>query len=167
MAKVSEHDTPSGEARLARSARLLVIDREQRLLLFRYHDGHRPPFWATAGGRLEPGESYEAAAARELREETGFVAPIGRLLRTRDQVFTVGESVPTRYIEHYYLVECEGGTPDRTHWTDQERTTIRDLRWWSLTEMQTTSETILPPWLPELLATTLRDLVSGERGEGR
>jgi len=160
---VSEGDVLEPELPIARSARLLVIDCEQRLLLFRYHDGHRPPFWATAGGRLEPGESYEAAAARELREETGFAAPIGRLLRTRDQVFTVAQSVPTRWIEHYYLVECDGGTPDRTCWTKEERTTIRDLRWWSLTEMETTTETILPPWLPELLARTLRELATAAR----
>jgi ADP-ribose pyrophosphatase YjhB (NUDIX family) len=154
----------SSEVPIARSARLLIIDRDQRLLLFRYHDEHRPPFWATAGGKLEPGESYEAAAARELREETGFAASIGRLLRTNEGVFPVAGMGPKRWIEHYFLVETDGGIPDRARWTDEERTTIRDLRWWTLTEMQTTTETILPPWIPELLETTLRGLASSDRG---
>ena len=143
---------------VSRSARMIILDSDHRLLLFQYHDEHRPPFWSTVGGRLLPGEDYLTAARRELLEETGFAAPIGRLLRTRDEVFQVAGSVPTRWIEQYFLVESAGGVPDRTNWTEEERSTIRDYRWWSLDEMRSTTETFLPAWLPELLESTLVQL---------
>ena len=75
---------------MKQSARLLIIDPAQRLLLFLYDDGHRPAFWSTVGGRVEEGESYAATAARELHEETGFEAAIGPVIRTRDEVYAIG-----------------------------------------------------------------------------
>jgi 8-oxo-dGTP pyrophosphatase MutT (NUDIX family) len=58
------------------SSRLLVIDPSKRVLLFRFE--HKKGalagqnFWATPGGALDPGESYEQDACRELLEETGL-----------------------------------------------------------------------------------------------
>jgi 8-oxo-dGTP diphosphatase len=137
------------------SARLLIIDPDGCLLLFRYEDGGQQPFWATTGGQLLPGETFEQAAARELAEETGFAAPIGPLVRTREAVFTAGDVGPARWTEHYFVVRTAGSAPDRSGWTDEERRTIRDTRWWSLAELRAADVPLLPAWLPDALATLL------------
>lgn len=40
-------------------------------------------FWATPGGHLDHGESFEAGLTREMLEETGVPPQIGRLLFTQ------------------------------------------------------------------------------------
>ena len=140
------------EPEIRRSARLVIVDSAGRLLLFRYHDEHRAPFWATVGGRVVDGEDWLDTAARELAEETGFVAPIGPRLRERTAVFAVADEGPAEWTERYYLVRCAGGAPDRAGWTDEERRTIREHRWWPLAELRATPEPVLPGWLPELFA---------------
>lgn len=137
------------------SARLLIIDPDGRLLLFRYEDGREPPFWATPGGQLLPGETWEQAAARELAGETGFAAPIGPLVRTREAVYHAGDVGPARWTEHYFVVRTAARAPERSGWTDEERRTIRDTRWWSLAELRAATHPVLPAWLPDALATLL------------
>lgn len=46
----------------------------------------KPPLWSLPGGRIEPGETPEAAAARELLEETGVTAEIVALAGEREVV---------------------------------------------------------------------------------
>jgi 8-oxo-dGTP pyrophosphatase MutT (NUDIX family) len=53
------------------AARVLLIDEQQRVLLLRAKVG-ADDVWMTPGGALEPGETAEQAALRELREETGI-----------------------------------------------------------------------------------------------
>ena len=61
----------------------VVHDAQGRLLLIRR--GHAPHegLWSLPGGRVEPGESAEAAVVREVLEETGLRvragAPVGRV----------------------------------------------------------------------------------------
>jgi 8-oxo-dGTP diphosphatase len=60
----------------------VVRDADGRLLMVRR--GHEPAkgTWSLPGGRAEPGETLEAAAAREVLEETGLVVNVGGLLLT-------------------------------------------------------------------------------------
>ena len=69
----------SQQPRPRRAGRVIVLDPDDRVLLFRYDDG--PPngrHWCTPGGGLDDGEDYAAGARRELAEETGWTdVPLG------------------------------------------------------------------------------------------
>ena len=57
------------------AARVLLLDGSDRLLLFRGcdpADRDRGQWWFTPGGGLDPGETYEQGARREVLEETGL-----------------------------------------------------------------------------------------------
>ena len=65
----------SDPPRLRHSVRILLLDEEDRLLLFRAEDHERGrAFWFPAGGGLEEGEDVRAAGAREVAEETGLLS---------------------------------------------------------------------------------------------
>ena len=62
-----------------------VVERDGRVMLCQRRPGvHNALKWEFPGGKLEPGESPEAALARELREELGLDVAVGR---ARDVVF--------------------------------------------------------------------------------
>ena len=143
--------------KIRRSARLFIVDSDDNLLLFKYHDEHRDPFWATVGGELKPGESYLDTARRELSEETGIDAEIGPLLRERDEIYAVARSTPARWLEKYFLVRCKSHLPiNQDGWTDEERDTIRDWKWWSLEDMKIQdSAAFKPEWITAVLESVI------------
>ena len=62
-----------------------VVIREGRVMLCQRPEGtHNGLKWEFPGGKIEPGESPEAALRRELREELSVEARVGRVM---DAVF--------------------------------------------------------------------------------
>lgn len=69
------------------AAYVLCRDEEGRILLTRFaYDGHPDSGkWTMPGGAMEWGEDPVETAARELEEETGLRADIGRILGVRSR----------------------------------------------------------------------------------
>lgn len=66
----------------ATQAALAVVLRGERVLLVRRANPPDAGLWGYPGGKVEPGETVEQAAVRELREETGVRAEAGAVLVT-------------------------------------------------------------------------------------
>lgn len=69
--------TADANTRVRIGAGVIVRDAAGRILLERRSDCG---WWGVPGGRVEPGESLEQAACREVREETGLDVRIERLV---------------------------------------------------------------------------------------
>jgi mutator protein MutT len=60
----------------------LVFRRGQLLITQRCPNAHLGGLWEFPGGKREPGETFEACLARELREELGIEVEVGELVES-------------------------------------------------------------------------------------
>ena len=145
-----------------RTARAILMDPEERVLLFEFHlpagfisDAPRI-FWATPGGAIEEGEDVISALRREVDEETGIqgydVGP--ELFHGSNQLTLNG--MPTRTLERFFLVRSPVSSLGTTAWTDVEKQVMRRHKWWPLSELKVTTETVFPPRLGYWIETVLR-----------
>jgi 8-oxo-dGTP diphosphatase len=79
----------------------VIRDDAGRLLLVRRATEPARGSWSLPGGRVEPGETPSAAAAREVREETGLLVEVGALLAVVDVM---------GYTVHDFAATVTGGT---------------------------------------------------------
>jgi 8-oxo-dGTP diphosphatase len=98
------------ERAIARSRKLVVaalIRREGRVLMSRRRaDQAMPLLWEFPGGKVEPGEAPDAALAREVREELGCEARVGRI---HDVVFHAYPDFDLYML--VYACDIASGTP--------------------------------------------------------
>ena len=80
---------------------------------------HRPEYddWSFPKGKLEPGESEEEAAAREVEEETGLRCRLDRELTTTRYRDARGRSKTVRY----WLMTPVGGRLEAANEVDEAR----------------------------------------------
>ena len=145
---------PSGEGTFRATSRVLLIDPSGAALMFlQYGKSHSvPPRWITPGGGVDPGESHDQAAIREVFEETGL-----RL-----------ESVPAAFLDEdfepdqrwhpyqrghwaWYDVRVDRFNPVRDGWTDEERADVVEWRWMTADELAAEIHDVEPETLPAVL----------------
>jgi 8-oxo-dGTP pyrophosphatase MutT (NUDIX family) len=154
----------SDELTIRNAGRVVLLDDRDRILLFRFEYSLDPAVkgravWITPGGGLEPGESPEEGARRELREETGLRAELGPLIWTRRHAFPwQGGQLEQR--ESYYLVRTRAFEVDRENWTAEEHVVMTRHRWWALEELHANAENDY--FAPRRLAELLGRIVAGD-----
>src|SRR5262252_5040550 len=146
---------PGDERRLMTryAGRVVLLDPDNRVLLMRYDDGlPNGVHWSTPGGGLNPGEDYATGAARELAEETGWHdIVLGGEIHRRTHVME-HDHVLLRQVERFYVARTdlpnrEITGVDAMHASDG----IAAWRWWTLAELDSTTEAIWPRELASLV----------------
>lgn len=85
-----------------------IVTRGDTVLLgFRRSTTHGDGVWQFPGGHLEHGETPEACAAREVREETGLDVVVTRRGRWVSDVFPEGR----HYVTVFLFATCDVGEP--------------------------------------------------------
>ena len=141
------------------TARVLLLDPADRILLMKGRLPSAPDAagaWFTIGGGVEPGEGLYEAAAREVREETGFADVVfGEVAWCGEVTLLDRKRRPVLFKDTFILARCAGGTVSRDGWQALEREFVDDIRWWRLAELEVTRESVWPADLAERLRRAL------------
>ncbi|WP_376794472.1 NUDIX hydrolase [Thermogemmatispora sp.] len=145
------------------SARLIVVNEQQQIFLFKYEDAvpldpAKPDlrvYWATPGGGVKEGETFEQAALRELWEETAISeVDLGPCVWLREREFVLrGERTLTH--ERYFLARVRTNTISLHRQERSEMVAYRGHRWWSLEELRASQEIFVPEGFVSLVAALL------------
>jgi mutator protein MutT len=120
-----------------------IVRRNGTILITRRLDHvHLAGLWEFPGGKVEPGESLEAALLREIREELGVQIAVG------PEIFTIEHDYPTKSVRlHFFDCSVVQGEPQALD--------VSDLRWVTRTQL---ADFEFPPADAELI----QKLIAGE-----
>jgi 8-oxo-dGTP pyrophosphatase MutT (NUDIX family) len=139
-------------------ARVLLLDEQDRVLLMHARDPDQPVhhWWELPGGGRDPGESLEQTAIRELVEETGIqLNQLGPQIWIRESRFRY-RNRDHHCLDHVFLAR----RPDTTATvaarpTENEKLGLIERAWLTSTQLHDTTDKLVPPELPPLLAAIL------------
>jgi|WetSurMetagenome_2_1015567.scaffolds.fasta_scaffold80576_2 8-oxo-dGTP diphosphatase len=108
-----------------------ILRREGKILACqRKPDAVYPLKWEFPGGKLEPGENSVQALRRELREELGIDATVGRILHTQEWMYPQGTRDPARdgrFRVTYHVIDGFDGEPMNRVFTEIRWVTPEEL----------------------------------------
>ncbi|GDX24218.1 hypothetical protein LBMAG10_08830 [Actinomycetes bacterium] len=109
-AKPDKSKNPNTSRRVEEiSAGGLVVDLSgERGLLIGRHDKRGRTLWSLPKGHIEVGETPEAAALREVEEETGIISKITRSLGVIDFWFMADGKRIHKTVHHFLFAEVSG-----------------------------------------------------------
>jgi 8-oxo-dGTP pyrophosphatase MutT (NUDIX family) len=143
--------------RKRQASRVLLFNPQGEILLVHFaipRDGADFHFWATPGGEIEAGESPEQAMRREIVEELGLDLTLEGPLWT-DQNCFLHQGQMCDNTDFYFRALCSREAPKLLGVTEDELKIMKEIRWWTLAELDATSEKIFPvdliPWIRKLL----------------
>ncbi len=134
--------------------RLLIVDPDERVLLIHERIGDTATHWLTPGGGVEGDEDPRDAAMREAVEEVGVEIALGAddvaVLTTRR--LWSWTDITYDQVDHFFLARVGAGLTVRPQGlTAVELQTVLGHAWWSIEELRSTSETLLPADLGDVL----------------
>ena len=147
------------------SARLILLDPQDRLFLFNVHDPavydpanpHFDPFWVMIGGMVDPGEDFAEAAIREAQEETGLtVRGEARWVWSRERRMK-WRGNDRLHKERFFLARTDRTDIDTSGLDEKERSWTLGHRWWTADEIAASAERFEPIDLGARLQALLRD----------
>jgi ADP-ribose pyrophosphatase YjhB (NUDIX family) len=149
--------------RVRPTSRVLVLDRQQRVLLLGSR-GYAPApgtgvqWWYTPGGGVEDGEDLRTAAVRELAEEIGLVVTPqeleGPVWFRRHLTPWGAEVVDSR--ETYFVLRDVDHQVDASGRTAEELADDEPHRWWALADIAAGTAAFAPRELADVLPGVLR-----------
>ena len=144
----------SGGALIRRPAAPVLLIDHPNLLLFRATVGVSN-VWITPRGALEPGETAEQAALRELREETGIEsAELSPCVWTRVHRFEWGGKRHEQR-EQFFVARVEAPDICLDGCGPEELQFLTEWRWWTADEIAQSDAVCAPRTLAKILPAIL------------
>ncbi len=140
--------------RKRQASRVLLFNPQGEILLVRFAipcDGVDFIFWATPGGEIEPGETPTEAMHREIAEELGLSLALDGPLWTDHNCF-LHQGQMCDNTDFYFRADCPRQAPVLIGLTADELKIMKEIRWWTMEQLQSTTEQIFPK---DLIAWTL------------
>jgi 8-oxo-dGTP pyrophosphatase MutT (NUDIX family) len=138
-----------------RAARVVLLDPDGRVLLLRFEPppgSAEPGYWYLPGGGVMPFEAIEAAARREVREETGIRdLALGPRIGERPDVsflFRGRRIIQDEWYLAAFVPTAHVGSGRRG---DGEERAVAAHRWWTTADLAASGDVVFPPGLDALV----------------